>query len=100
VPIFLRVLTPKSSSPSSRLGTLDKEMQRIRQKQPRIELSFDEYGVLRDQVLERDGWRCQDCGSSKDLQVHHLVKRSKLGDDILDNLIALCASCHMQRHGG
>src|SRR6266853_6378477 len=54
---------------------------------------------LRRRVLERDGWRCQICGSSADLQVHHQQFRSKLGDDALDNLISLCARCHRQQHG-
>jgi 5-methylcytosine-specific restriction endonuclease McrA len=49
-------------------------------------------------VLERDSWRCQNCGSSGDLHVHHLAKRSKLGDDALDNLITLCATCHSRVH--
>jgi 5-methylcytosine-specific restriction endonuclease McrA len=75
-------------------------MQQLPQKRPRLKLSFEEYNLLRDRVLERDGWRCQDCGSSKDLHVHHLAKRSKFGDDASDNLIALCASCHRERHGG
>jgi 5-methylcytosine-specific restriction endonuclease McrA len=68
------------------------------QKRPRMKLRVEEYNQLRHRVLERDAWRCQDCGSSKDLHVHHLVKRSKLGDDALDNLITLCADCHRQRH--
>jgi len=73
-------------------------VQRFYQKRPRLKLGIEEYNSLRLRVLERDGWRCQDCGSSKDLHVHHLVKRSKLGDDALDNLIALCAGCHRERH--
>jgi 5-methylcytosine-specific restriction endonuclease McrA len=75
-------------------------MQQLRQKRPRLKLSVEEYDALRDRVLKRDAWRCQDCGSSKDLHVHHLAKRSRLGDDALDNLMTLCASCHRQRHGG
>jgi 5-methylcytosine-specific restriction endonuclease McrA len=50
-------------------------------------------------VLERDGWRCQKCGSLENLQVHHRVKRSQEGNDCLDNLVALCARCHMEEHG-
>ena len=72
--------------------------QQPRQKQPRLRLSFGEYDALRTRVLERDGWRCQDCGSLKTLQVHHLKKRSDLGDDASDNLITLCVNCHRRRH--
>jgi ATP-dependent DNA helicase RecQ len=74
-------------------------MYQLRQKRPRLKLSVAEYNLLRNQTLERDRWRCQDCGSSSDLHVHHLKKRSKLGDDALENLITLCAGCHRRRHG-
>jgi len=35
----------------------------------------------------------------KDLQVHDRQYRSRLGDDKLDNLVTLCAYCHMEEHG-
>ena len=73
-------------------------MQKIRQKRPRLKLSAEDYNLLRHRLLERDGWRCQNCGSSKDLHVHHLTKRSELGDDTEENLITLCALCHKQIH--
>jgi 5-methylcytosine-specific restriction endonuclease McrA len=69
-----------------------------RQRRPRLKLGVEEYEYLRQQVLERDGWRCQNCGSPRDLHAHHLAKRSKLGDDALDNLITLCATCHRRQH--
>ena len=46
----------------------------------------------------RDGWKCQYRGSTMNLHVHHLRKRSHLGPDAADNLITLCASCHSQEH--
>ena len=70
------------------------------QKKPRLKLGPEDYSALRRRVLERDGWRCQVCGSSADLQVHHLKSRGRLGDDKLDNLIVLCARCHRQQHEG
>ena len=53
---------------------------------------------LTRQVLARDGWRCQDCGAARDLQVHHIRSRGRLGDDAEENLITLCAGCHRARH--
>jgi len=73
-------------------------MRQPQQKRPRLRLNLEKYGVLRDQVLRRDGWRGQECGSSKESQVHDLIKRSELGDDVMDNLITLCSSCHRQCH--
>jgi 5-methylcytosine-specific restriction endonuclease McrA len=72
---------------------------RLGQKQPRLTLKPDEYDMLRNEVLKRDGWRCQDCGATTNLQVHHIRPRSRLGGDVMDNLITLCASCHGKRHG-
>jgi len=43
----------------------------------------------------RDGERCQQCGSSERLQVHHIVPLSEGGDRYaLSNLVTLCQSCH------
>jgi 5-methylcytosine-specific restriction endonuclease McrA len=73
-------------------------MERLRQKRPRIALKSDEYDQLRTRVFARDGWKCQCCGSSINLHVHHLIYRSQLGTDALDNLITLCATCHRHQH--
>lgn len=35
----------------------------------------------------------------KNLQVHHIKRRSQLGDDAMGNLITLCSNCHRQHHG-
>jgi 5-methylcytosine-specific restriction endonuclease McrA len=70
----------------------------LRQKQPRLVLNEEAYDQLKKHVLNRDGWKCQDCGTSANLQVHHLVYRSQLGPDESTNLISLCARCHRRRH--
>jgi HNH endonuclease len=63
-------------------------------KRPRQRLDRCSYETLWGQVLRRDGWRCQGCGSLRDLQVHHIQSRSLLGDDAEENLITLCTRCH------
>ena len=73
-------------------------MNKLRQKMPRLKLPSAEYRELRNQVLRRDGWRCQLCGASRNLHVHHLKSRSRLGDDAMKNLITLCATCHESLH--
>jgi 5-methylcytosine-specific restriction endonuclease McrA len=42
---------------------------------------------FRKRVLERDSWRCQECGSMKDLQVHRMKARSRLGGNLMQNLL-------------
>ena len=73
-------------------------MERLRQKRPRLALDFDDYQELRQEVLSRDGWRCQICGALRELEIHHMQKRSDLGSDAAENLITLCFACHRRQH--
>jgi 5-methylcytosine-specific restriction endonuclease McrA len=74
-------------------------MSQIRPKQPRLRLDPELYEQLCREVLQRDGWRCQSCGSLKNLQVHRREFRSQSGDDSEQNLITLCRDCHLTLHG-
>ncbi len=69
-------------------------------KDPRIQLTARAYARLKLAILKRDGWRCQGCGSSRNLEVHYLQFRSHSGDDAEDNLITLCNDCHTSKHKG
>jgi 5-methylcytosine-specific restriction endonuclease McrA len=73
-------------------------MMGAQQKSHRIRLERYDYGALRQLVLCRDAWRCQVCGKASQLEIHHIEFRSSLGDDSLENLITLCATCHADRH--
>ncbi len=53
---------------------------------------------LRQQILRRDGWRCQLCGGISNLEVHHREFRSHSGPDSEANLITLCVDCHRRAH--
>ena len=56
------------------------------------------YECLRQQILRRDGWKCQSCGAMANLEVHHMEFRSHLGTDSEENLITLCTACHAKVH--
>ena len=56
------------------------------------------YENLRQQVLRRDGWRCQSCGAMSNLEIHHKLFRSHSGEDSERNLITLCVFCHERMH--
>ena len=73
-------------------------MKRASPKQRRVRLDVDSYSRLHQKVLRRDGWRCQTCGCSTQLQVHHIRFRSHSGEDDESNLITLCAKCHESAH--
>jgi len=70
----------------------------LRPKDTRLRLNSDSYDELRNQVLRRDGWRCQSCGTMSNLEVHHKQFRSQSGPDSEENLITLCAKCHARTH--
>lgn len=51
----------------------------------------------RDLVFERDGYRCQECGSADDLTLDHVIPWSKNGPDTEENLRTLCGSCNSRK---
>jgi ATP-dependent DNA helicase RecQ len=70
----------------------------IRPKAARLRLDPFSYESLRQQILQRDGWRCQSCGAMSNLEVHHREFRSHSGADSEENLITLCTACHATAH--
>ncbi len=64
------------------------------------------FGGNKDKVLKRDGFKCQECGMTreehfnifkKDLDVHHKDghgRNSKTPNHKMNNLITYCTSCH------
>jgi 5-methylcytosine-specific restriction endonuclease McrA len=69
-------------------------------KQIRLRLDPVGYERLRQQVLRRDGWRCQWCGTMANLEVHHKQFRSHSGADSKENLVTVCIACHSALHRG
>jgi 5-methylcytosine-specific restriction endonuclease McrA len=65
---------------------------------PRVRVDPELYYTLRNQVLRRDGWRRQLCGTMSNLEVHDKEFRSQAGDDSEQNLIALCSACRATVH--
>jgi 5-methylcytosine-specific restriction endonuclease McrA len=70
----------------------------IRPKAAPLRLDPMPYESLRQQILRRDGWRCQSCGTMLNLEVHHREFRSHSGADSDENLITLCTACHARMH--
>lgn len=57
-----------------------------------------EWNKIREQILERDDYTCQVCGSEQNLHVHHLIpvyEFEEISDaHFSENLIVLCNKCH------
>ncbi len=65
----------------------------------RAEVAYNNWRNVRDEVLERDGYRCTVCGSQVNLDVHHITPKRKGGQDVPENLETLCEKCHVARGG-
>lgn len=57
------------------------------------------WNLIRRSALKRDGYRCQHCGSTTGLSVHHIIPLSSGGDSTAANLRVLCHDCHQKEHG-
>lgn len=48
-------------------------------------------------LMERDGGKCRDCGTTEDLQADHVVPVARGGKTILSNLVLRCAHDNASR---
>lgn len=63
----------------------------------RPSLSLVEWNALKARVFLRAEWRCEHCKRRTRLEPHHVIKRSRGGEDTVDNVVALCGGsggCH------
>ena len=58
------------------------------------------YRIWREKVKERDGFKCTNCGVTKNLCVHHIESYYRCAKKRLDvdNGLTLCMSCHAKLH--
>lgn len=61
-------------------------------------LHYGGWPLVRGMVLDRDGHRCRLCSKTAELEVHHILPKSKGGADNPVNLITLCSICHKLVH--
>lgn len=53
---------------------------------------------LRRQAFERDGFKCCQCGSDRDLRGHHRRYRKDLTKCTVKDIETLCVKCHEAHH--
>lgn len=52
---------------------------------------------LRQQVLDRFNYTCQNCGSHNELQIDHIIPYSNGGKTVFNNLTVLCGKCNRDK---
>jgi hypothetical protein len=65
---------------------------------PRKTLPLD----VKRHVLHEAGYKCGNpvCRTILTLDIHHLVRVAEKGEDVPENLLALCPNCHALHHRG
>lgn len=53
---------------------------------------------LRNQIYERDSFKCVWCEATRELSIDHIKPLSKGGSDEPENLQTLCRSCNSRKH--
>ena len=53
--------------------------------------------ALRRQVLARDGYVCQECGATEELEMDHIIPVSRGGATTLENLQVMCHDCNQRK---
>ena len=51
----------------------------------------------RKMIYKRDNYKCQYCGSFKDLTIDHVIPKSKGGTNKWDNLVTCCRKCNLKK---
>jgi hypothetical protein len=68
---LLQVLARRTAAGLPREPACEGILRMIRPQAARLRLDPLSYESLRQQILRRDGWRCQSCGTMTHLEVHH-----------------------------
>ena len=62
-------------------------------------ISIPYKGVIltRENVFKRDGFKCQYCGTEKELTLDHLIPKARGGKTSWNNLVTACKSCNSKK---
>lgn len=71
------------------------QLRRGEKRRPRIRANRQEW----NRIAAVKSKACRICNSDSPLvELHHLIPRSQLGDDVPDNIVSLCGDCHRGVH--
>jgi len=61
-------------------------------------LQSQQWAYKRSQVLARDNYECQLCGSTSDLEAHHMKDYALIPNEPISSIVTLCRHCHQHQH--
>lgn len=53
--------------------------------------------LSRENVFKRDGFKCQYCGTEKELTLDHLIPKARGGKTSWNNLVTACKTCNSKK---
>lgn len=53
--------------------------------------------LSRENIFKRDGFKCQYCGTAKELTIDHLIPKAKGGKTSWSNLVTACKKCNSKK---
>ncbi|MGV3538926.1 MAG: HNH endonuclease [Rufibacter sp.] len=62
-----------------------------------VRVPYKGIALTRQNIMRRDGYRCQYCGTSRNLTLDHLVPRSRGGESSWYNLTTACSRCNSKK---
>lgn len=62
-----------------------------------VKVPYKRVMISRKNILRRDRFRCQYCGSRDRLTIDHVMPKSRGGRDRWDNLVAACTPCNNRK---
>lgn len=62
-----------------------------------VNIPYKGVALTRMNVFKRDNFRCQYCGTERDLTLDHVIPRSKGGKSSWNNLVTACKRCNASK---
>lgn len=62
-----------------------------------VHIPYKNVVLTRQNIFKRDGFRCQYCGTSRDLTLDHVVPKAKGGKTTWVNLVTACKTCNARK---
>lgn len=81
--------TPSDLSPENELSMYRKTKSEY--------LQSTEWQLLRNIILDRAGHKCEQCGSTKNLNIHHIHYKT-LFREASSDVVCVCGECHTAIH--